>query len=41
MLRFEDRISVACSVLNRIPLLTVELQEFVRSLPPEYLEVIS
>jgi asparagine synthase (glutamine-hydrolysing) len=37
MLRFEDRNSVACSVLNRMPLLTVELQEFVRSLPPEYL----
>jgi asparagine synthase (glutamine-hydrolysing) len=37
MLRFEDRNSVACSILNRMPLLTVELQEFVRSLPPEYL----
>lgn len=37
MLRSEDRNSVACSVLNRMPLLTVELQEFVRSLPPEYL----
>jgi asparagine synthase (glutamine-hydrolysing) len=37
MLRFEDRNSVACSILNRMPLLTVRIQEFVRSLPPEYL----
>jgi asparagine synthase (glutamine-hydrolysing) len=37
MLRFEDRNSFACSILNRMPLLTVELQEFVWSLPPEYL----
>jgi hypothetical protein len=37
MLRFEDRNSVACSILNRMPLLTVELQDFVRSLPAEYL----
>jgi asparagine synthase (glutamine-hydrolysing) len=37
MLRFEDRNSVACSILNRMPLLTVELQNFVRSLPAEYL----
>jgi asparagine synthase (glutamine-hydrolysing) len=37
MLRFEDRNSVACKILNRMPLLTVELQEFVRSLPAEYL----
>jgi asparagine synthase (glutamine-hydrolysing) len=37
MLRFEDRNSVACSIVNRMPLLTVELQDFVRSLPPDYL----
>lgn len=37
MLRFQDRNSVACSILNRMPLLTVELQDFVRSLPAEYL----
>jgi asparagine synthase (glutamine-hydrolysing) len=37
MLRFEDRNSVACSVLNRMPLLTVELQDFVRSLPAKYM----
>jgi asparagine synthase (glutamine-hydrolysing) len=37
MLRFEDRNSVACSILNRMPLLTVELQDFVWSLPAEYL----
>jgi len=37
VLRFEDRNSVACSILNRMPLLTVELQDFVRSLPAEYL----
>jgi asparagine synthase (glutamine-hydrolysing) len=37
MLRFEDRNSVACSILNRMPLLTVELQDFVGSLPAEYL----
>jgi len=37
MLRFEDRNSVACSILNRMPLLSVELQDFVCSLPAEYL----
>lgn len=37
MLRFEDRNSVACSILNRMPLLAVEIQDFVRSLPPEYI----
>jgi asparagine synthase (glutamine-hydrolysing) len=37
MLRFEDRNSVACSILNRMPLLTLELQDFVLSLPSEYL----
>jgi asparagine synthase (glutamine-hydrolysing) len=37
MLRFEDRNSVACSIRNRMPLLTVELQDFVGSLPAEYL----
>jgi asparagine synthase (glutamine-hydrolysing) len=37
MLRFEDRNSVACSILNRMPLLTSEIQDFVRSLPPEYM----
>lgn len=36
-LRFEDRNSAACSILNRMPLLTVEIQDFVRSLPAEYL----
>lgn len=37
MLRFEDRNSMACAILNRMPLLTTELQDFVSSLPPEYL----
>jgi asparagine synthase (glutamine-hydrolysing) len=37
MLRFEDRNSATCSILNRMPLLTVELQDFVRSLPTDYL----
>jgi asparagine synthase (glutamine-hydrolysing) len=37
MLRVEDRNSTACSILNRMPLLTTELQDFVSSLPPEYL----
>jgi asparagine synthase (glutamine-hydrolysing) len=37
MLRLEDRNSLACSILNRMPLLTPELQDFVRSLPAEYL----
>ncbi len=37
MLRLEDRNSVACSILNRMPLLTPELQDFVGSLPAEYL----
>ena len=37
MLRFEHRNSVACSIVNRMPLLTVEVQDFVWSLPPEYL----
>jgi asparagine synthase (glutamine-hydrolysing) len=37
MLRFEDRNSVACSILNRMPLLTLELQDFVLSQPSEYL----
>lgn len=37
MLRLEDRNSMACSVLNRMPLLTPEIQDFVSSLPPEYL----
>jgi asparagine synthase (glutamine-hydrolysing) len=37
MLRFEDRNSTACSILNRMPLLTTELQDFVCSLPPDYL----
>jgi asparagine synthase (glutamine-hydrolysing) len=41
MLRFEDRNSGACSMVNRMPLLTVELQDFVRSLPPEYLVTAS
>jgi len=37
MLRLEDRNSTACSVLNRMPLLTTEIQDFVSSLPAEYL----
>jgi asparagine synthase (glutamine-hydrolysing) len=37
MLRFEDRNSTSCAILNRMPLLTVEIQDFVRSLPPEYI----
>jgi asparagine synthase (glutamine-hydrolysing) len=37
MLRLEDRSSMACSLLNRMPLLTTELQDFVSSLPSEYL----
>jgi asparagine synthase (glutamine-hydrolysing) len=37
MLRIEDRNSMACSILNRMPLLTTELQDFVSSLPPEHL----
>jgi asparagine synthase (glutamine-hydrolysing) len=37
MLRFEDRNSVACEILNRMPLLAVEIQDFVQSLPPEYI----
>ena len=37
MLRFEDRNSTACAILNRMPLLAVEIQDFVHSLPPEYL----
>ena len=41
MLRFEDRNAIACAMVNRMPLLTVELQDFVRSLPPEYLVTAS
>jgi asparagine synthase (glutamine-hydrolysing) len=37
MLRFEHCNSVACSITNRMPLLTVAIEDFVRSLPPEYL----
>lgn len=37
MLRFEDRNSGACAILNRMPLLAVEIQDFVHSLPPEYI----
>jgi asparagine synthase (glutamine-hydrolysing) len=37
MLRFEDRNSAACSIVNRMPLLAVEIQDFVDSLPPEYI----
>jgi asparagine synthase (glutamine-hydrolysing) len=37
MLRFENRNSNACSLLNRMPLLNVELQDFVGSLPAEFL----
>jgi asparagine synthase (glutamine-hydrolysing) len=37
MLRIEDRNSTACSLVNRMPLLSTELQDFIRSLPPEYL----
>lgn len=37
MLRFEDRNSMSCSILNRMPLLTSELKDFVCSLPPEFL----
>ena len=37
MLRVEDRNSMACSILNRMPLLTTELQDFISSLPLEYL----
>jgi asparagine synthase (glutamine-hydrolysing) len=37
MLRFEDRNSMACSILNRMPLLTTALEDFVCSLPLEYL----
>jgi asparagine synthase (glutamine-hydrolysing) len=41
MLRFEDRNSMACSILNRMPLLTTELQDFICSLPPDYLVTAS
>jgi asparagine synthase (glutamine-hydrolysing) len=41
MLRLEDRNSMACSILNRMPLLTTNLQDFVGSLPPEYLVTAS
>src|SRR5262249_25799244 len=37
MLRFEDRNSTACSIVNRMPLLTPEIHDFVTSLPPELL----
>jgi asparagine synthase (glutamine-hydrolysing) len=37
MLRFEDRNSTACSILNRMPLLTPEIHDFITSLPPELL----
>jgi len=37
MLRFEDRNSTACSILNRMPLLTPEIHDFLTSLPPELL----
>ena len=37
MLRFEDRSSTACSIVSRMPLLTTDLQDFVFSLPAEYL----
>ena len=37
MLRFEDRNSTACSILNRMPLLTPEIHDFISSLPPELL----
>jgi asparagine synthase (glutamine-hydrolysing) len=36
MLRFEDRNSTACGILNRMPLLATGIQDFVQSLPPEY-----
>jgi asparagine synthase (glutamine-hydrolysing) len=35
MLRFEDRNSTACGILNRMPLLVRGVQDFVQSLPPE------
>ena len=37
MLRFEDRNSTACRILNRMPLLVAEIEDFVQSLPPEHL----
>lgn len=37
LLRFDDRNSMACSVESRVPFLTVELAEFLASLPPNYL----
>ena len=37
MLRFEDRNSMSCPILNRMPLLTTELKDFVSSLPPDCL----
>jgi asparagine synthase (glutamine-hydrolysing) len=37
MLRFEDRNASACSIVNRMPLLTPEIHGFITSLPPEFL----
>lgn len=37
MLRFEHRNSTACSILNRMPLLTTEIYDFISSLAPELL----
>jgi asparagine synthase (glutamine-hydrolysing) len=37
MLRFEDRNSTACGILNRMPLLVAEIQDFMQSLPPGYI----
>jgi asparagine synthase (glutamine-hydrolysing) len=37
MLRFEHLNSTACSILNRMPLLTTAIHDFVSSLPPELL----
>jgi asparagine synthase (glutamine-hydrolysing) len=37
MLRFEDRNATACAILNRMPLLTPDIQDFVASLPAHYL----
>jgi len=40
MLRFEDRNSTACAILNRMPLLTPAIHGFVASLPPELLVTV-
>jgi asparagine synthase (glutamine-hydrolysing) len=37
MLRFEDRNAAACAILNRMPLLTPEIHNFVASMPAHYL----